>query len=86
MSIRPIREVPAAREVAELISDFDRPSFGTLRGVGLRREHAAAVSFGSSSVRRPLGRCGTLPESIGQSGRAWHPARRSPGRPCAFRV
>jgi hypothetical protein len=32
MSIRPIREVPAAREVAELISDFDRPSFGTLRG------------------------------------------------------
>ncbi len=32
MSIRPIREVPAAREVAELISEFDRPSFGTLRG------------------------------------------------------
>ncbi len=32
MSIRPIREVPTAREVAEFISDFDRPSFGTLRG------------------------------------------------------
>ncbi len=62
----------------------DVPDLG--HGVGLRREHAAAVSFGSSSVRRPLGRCGTLPESIGQSGRAWHPARRSPGRPCAFRV
>ena len=39
-----------------------------------------------ASVRRHLGRCGSLPESIGQSGRAWHPARRSPGRPCAFRV
>ena len=31
MSIRSIREAPAAREVAEFISDFDRPSFGTLR-------------------------------------------------------
>ena len=38
MSIRPIREVPAAREVAELISDFDRPSFGTLRGPGCLHE------------------------------------------------
>ncbi len=52
----------------------------------LLRVHAAALNFGSSSVRRHLGRCGSLPESIGQSGRAWHPARRSPGRPCALRL
>jgi hypothetical protein len=31
MSIRPIRQIPAARGVAAFISDFDRPSFGTLR-------------------------------------------------------
>ncbi len=36
MSIRPIREDPAAREIAELISDFDRPSFGTLREMNKR--------------------------------------------------
>jgi hypothetical protein len=32
MSIRPIRGVPAVREVARFTSDFDRRSFGTLRG------------------------------------------------------
>jgi hypothetical protein len=36
MSTRPIREIPAAREVADLISDFDRPSFGTLRPHSVR--------------------------------------------------
>ena len=33
MRIRPIRGVPAMREVARFTSDFDRPSFGTLRGI-----------------------------------------------------
>ena len=36
MRVRPIWEVPTARQVADTISDFDWPSFGTLRGQSSR--------------------------------------------------
>ena len=32
MRLRPIQEGPAARQVADFVSDFVRPTFGTLRG------------------------------------------------------
>jgi CBS domain-containing protein len=53
MSSRPIREGSAAREVAEFISDFDRPSFGTLRGASrLFRGDATAGEDARKALRQ----------------------------------
>jgi len=76
-------KVPAQKVLSSTASRLQK---GARARSALLRAHAAALNFGSSSVRRQLGRCGSLPESIGQSSRAWHPAWRSPGPRCALRL
>ena len=45
MSVRPIWEVPAAWQVADFISDFDRLTFGTLRDGFFTGNDETAASF-----------------------------------------
>ena len=52
MSIRPIREVRAAREVAEFTPDLDRPSFGTLR-VEMRPSYHSCTNASRRHVCNP---------------------------------
>ena len=75
--------VPAQKVLSSTASRLQK---GARARSVLLRVHAAALNFRSSSVRRHFGRCGSLPESIGQSGWAWRPVRRSPGPPCALRL
>jgi hypothetical protein len=47
MRVRPTWKVPTAKQAVNFVSDFDRPSFGTLRERGASRDR---VQFSDSTA------------------------------------